>query len=410
MNVKPLLKNVNKAGIGTVYIYLDFYTKSTREQIFFKTPVKVEKKHWNPTGKVKLHPNSKELNELINNDLQDVLQIVNEMKLKDIEVKANSLKEYKEKLKEGIKDLVTLGNEYVAGRFDASPRMKEKLNNLITRLDDFSKGKKLYYSQINQSWINQFTLYLQTDKPKHKNQNLRSGQQPSTIDKSFSFLKQILNHYHRIGLIDNKFKDLKYPKPFKVKQMVFEEKEIRKIIDFTPNRESIARVKDLALIQLFTGLRYSDAVKLNKSNIMNNQLSITTQKTNQNIAIPLHPALKSILEKYDYDLALLSISNQKYNKHLKSLIEEAGIDSKAEIIYFENGKKIVSQDFKYNLVGSHTFRRTFITNAIVKGIPLHVIQSITGHTTLKELSTYVNIADSIKASEMDKMNELFKVA
>ncbi len=53
--------------------------------------------------------------------------------------------------------------------------------------------------------------------------------------------------------------------------------------------------------------------------------------------------------------------------------------------------------------------RTFITNAIIKGIPLHVIQSIKGHTTLKQLSEYVNIADSIKQQEMNKMNELFRV-
>lgn len=81
----------------------------------------------------------------------------------------------------------------------------------------------------------------------------------------------------------------------------------------------------------------------------------------------------------------------------------------AESVVFENGKKVVCLKPKFELVASHTFRRTFITNAIVKGIPLHVIQSITGHTTLKQLSEYVNIANSIKQQELNKMNELFRV-
>ena len=88
---------------------------------------------------------------------------------------------------------------------------------------------------------------------------------------------------------------------------------------------------------------------------------------------------------------------------MKDLVKLAGIESKAEYIYFESGVKKTYQKHKYDLVASHTFRRTSITNAIIKGIPLHV-QNITGHTKLKQLSDYVNIADSIRQVEMNKMN------
>jgi hypothetical protein len=47
------------------------------------------------------------------------------------------------------------------------------------------------------------------------------------------------------------------------------------------------------------GLRYSDAIKINQSNILNDQLSITAEKTNQNINIPLHPAWKSRMMTYN---------------------------------------------------------------------------------------------------------------
>lgn len=37
--------------------------------------------------------------------------------------------------------------------------------------------------------------------------------------------------------------------------------------------------------------------QINQTNIINDQLAITAEKTNQNINIPLHPGLKNILEK-----------------------------------------------------------------------------------------------------------------
>ncbi|MEX2411360.1 MAG: hypothetical protein WD607_08330 [Candidatus Paceibacterota bacterium] len=71
MNLKPVLRNVSsKTGLGTVNIYLDFYYKNYREQVFFKTPIKVEKRQFSKAGKIKLHPNGKELNSLLVNELE----------------------------------------------------------------------------------------------------------------------------------------------------------------------------------------------------------------------------------------------------------------------------------------------------------------------------------------------------
>ncbi|SHM97578.1 Site-specific recombinase XerD [Cyclobacterium lianum] len=410
MNIQAVLKNVNpKSKIGTINIYLNFVTEFDRNQIFVKTPIRIEKRYWN-NGKIrKSHPNYNEYSQLLASEQGAVLDLVNDLRLQGVPITSDSFKSYRDKKNEGIKDLITLAKDYISIRTDATKRLRDKLNNLVTRLEDFSNGKKFYPSQINQKWVNAFSTYLQTPQPNHPNKYLRTGQQPATIHKTFKFLKQVLHFYSKTGVIDDSFKSLNYPKAFTQKQMVFIESEIRKLIEYQPTRDSIKRVKDLALIQLFTGLRYSDAIKINQSNIFNGQLAITAEKTNQNINIPLHPALKNILEKYDYDLSPLKITNQRYNDHLKDLVKLAGIESKAEYIYFENRVKKTCQKHKYDLVASHTFRRTFITNAIIKGIPLHVIQSITGHTTLKQLSEYVNIADSIKQQEMNKMNELFKV-
>jgi integrase len=393
--MKPILKNVNKNGVGTIYIYVDFYNKNIREQVYFKTSVKVSSKSFSTNGKIRNHPSSSELNLIIDGYMNDIYKAINEIKAKGIELNAFELRRAYSSNKDPEKTITELISDYTSIRLDATSDLIDKLNNLKKRVEDYSPKAK--YSGINQEWINRFINHLQ------------DFQQPSTIHRTFKFLKQVLNHYHSEGIIDDRFKKLSYPKPFTQRQMVFTEEEIRMILDHTPSRRYLQRVKDLALIQMFTGLRYSDAVKINLSNIYNNQLNITTQKTNQIISIPLHNALKALLESYQYDLSELRISNQKYNDYLKILIKESGVNSMFEVIRFENGVKKVYQEYKYDLVSSHTFRRTFITNAVLKGISLHVIQSITGHTTLKQLSQYVTLADEIKCREMQKMDDLFRI-
>jgi len=413
MNITATVKNVNeKTGVGKVYIYIDLYSKSSRNRIFYATVHKVEAKLFSD-GKVHGRTEvTKLLNGHIQSEIETIKGLVNQLTLEGKEITKTALIEAREVKKEGVKDLVTLAKEYVEMRVDAKPKMIEKLNNLIVRLEDFQegltpRGKLLYPSDIDQKFINLFTQYLQKERPKHENKQLRKSQNPATINKTFSFLRQILNHYLNEGIVKDSFKNLKYPKSFTQRQMVFVENEIKQLIKYQPTSKRLEKVKDLALLQLYTGLRYSDAIKINESNIFNENLNITAEKTGQRIEIPLHPALKSLLNKYKNDFKALKISNVKYNDYLKELVKLAGIDTKSEFITFVDGKKKVTSEYKYDLVSSHTFRRSFITNAILQGIPLHVIQSITGHTTLKQLSEYVNIADQVKKAEVNKLNALF---
>jgi integrase len=252
-------------------------------------------------------------------------------------------------------------------------------------------------------------MYLQEGNPDSDDKNLQKSQQPSTINKTFSFFKQILNHLNREGIIDDRYKTFKYPKGFQSKKVILTEEEIRKFIDYKPTTKKLQKVKDLSLIQLMTGLRYSDLINIRKTNILGNSLEIMNKKTKKYTSIPLHKELNTLLQKYDYDLSPLSLSNTNYNKYLKELMELAKVDTLVEKFYFENGEMKSVFLPKYDLIGTHTFRRTFITQAILKGIPIHVIQSITGHATLKQLSEYVNIVEQMKAVEIKKLDSLFKL-
>ncbi len=411
MNLKLTIRNVNKkTSMGTIYVYLDFNYGNVREQKFFKTPVKIAKVDWSKSGQVKKsHPNHKELNELLASEKKRILDMINEMRRDEIEVTPQSISTITEKKKEAKKDLIQLSEEYINSRTDLTERHKQKLESLVSRIKDFSKGKKVYYSSVNQKWIDSFTMYLQEGNPDSDDKNLQKSQQPSTINKTFSFFKQILNHLNREGIIDDRYKTFKYPKGFQSKKVILTENEIRKFIDYKPTTKKLQKVKDLSLIQLMTGLRYSDLINIRKTNISGNSLEIMNKKTKKYTSIPLYKELNTLLQKYDYDLSYLSLSNTNYNKYLKELMELAKVDTLVEKFYFENGEMKSVFLPKYDLIGTHTFRRTFITQAILKGIPIHVIQSITGHATLKQLSEYVNIVEEMKAVEIKKLDSLFKL-
>lgn len=411
MNLKLTIRNVNKkTSVGTIYVYLDFNYRNVREQKFFKTPVKISTFDWAKSGQVrKSHPNHKEINELLASEMKRVLDMINEMRRDDIDVTPQNISTITEKKREAKKDLIQLAEEYINSRTDLTERHKQKLESLVSRIKDFSKGKKVSYSSVNQKWLDSFTMYLQEGNPDSGDKNLQKSQQPSTINKTFSFFKQILNHLNREGIIDDRYKSFKYPKGFQSKKVILTEEEIRKFIDYKPTSKKLQKVKDLSLIQLMTGLRYSDLINIRQTNISGSSLEIMNKKTKKYTSIPLHKELNTLLQKYDYDLSHLSLSNTNYNKYLKELMELAKVDTLVEKFYFENGEMKSVFKPKYDLIGTHTFRRTFITQAILKGIPVHVIQSITGHSTLKQLSEYVNIVEEMKAVEIKKLDDLFKL-
>lgn len=411
MNLKLTIRNVNKkTSVGTIYVYLDFNYRNVREQKFFKTPVKISTVDWAKSGQVrKSHPNHKEINELLASEMKRVLDMINEMRRDDIDVTPQNISTINEKKREAKKDLIQLAEEYINSRSDLTERHKQKLESLVSRIKDFSKGKKVSYSSVNQKWIDTFTMYLQEGNPDSDDKNLQKSQQPSTINKTFSFFKQILNHLNREGIIDDRYKSFKYPKAFQSKKVILTEEEIRKFIDYKPTSQKLQKVKDLSLIQLMTGLRYSDLINIRQTNISGSSLEIMNKKTKKYTSIPLHKELNTLLQKHDYDLSNLSLSNTNYNKYLKELMELAKVDTLVEKFYFENGEMKSVFKPKYDLIGTHTFRRTFITQAILKGIPVHVIQSITGHSTLKQLSEYVNIVEEMKAVEIKKLDDLFKL-
>lgn len=184
--------------------------------------------------------------------------------------------------------------------------------------------------------------------------------------------------------------------------------ELMRVYNHTFEFPYLERVRDVFCFCCFTSLRYSDVLALKKTDIYKDALHITTQKTNTALTIELNDYSRAILDKYkdmDGEKALPVISSQKMNKYLKEVCRQCNIDEPiTEITYNGNSKSTVTKP-KWQMMGSHCGRRTFICNALMLGIAPNVIMKWTGHSDYKAMKPYIDIADEAKKSAMSLFNK-----
>jgi site-specific recombinase XerD len=93
-------------------------------------------------------------------------------------------------------------------------------------------------------------------------------------------------------------------------------------------------------------------------------------------------------------------ANASQNRMLKKIGKEIGLtERKVTTKYYGNQREdsIVS---KWQLVGTHTARRTFITLALERGMRPEVVMKITGHKKLSTMQLYISITNNVMQEEM----------
>lgn len=233
----------------------------------------------------------------------------------------------------------------------------------------------------------------------------------NTIPASFSLLKVWLNEASRQGLIkDETYKSYR-SKAVEVDNIYLTEDEIaclyaldiptlksRGIIDV---KSCMEETRDLFIIGCWTGLRQSDLNHLDKAlfDIDAETITIVTEKTAEEVTIPMHAYIKELYAKYDGKFPKMC-HKSRFNEHLKELGRFAEIND--EVIIKENiGGKVTSEKFKkYQLIKCHTARRSFATNLYLKGAPTISIMKLTGHTTEANFMKYIKVTRKENAQLM----------
>ena len=194
-----------------------------------------------------------------------------------------------------------------------------------------------------------------------------------------------------------------------VDNVYLNEDELRKLQDLDlSERPFLDRVRDWFLLLAWTGSRFSDIEKIDPANIKNNMITYRQQKTNKKVVIPVHNVVEEILQKYNYQMPEI-ISNQKFNDYIKQVCRLAGIDGMESLTRTVGGRLVTETRPKYDLVSSHTCRRSFCTNMYRRGLDTLMIRSISGHKTDKSFLKYIKVTEEEHAEMMaKKWSEIYK--
>ena len=294
-----------------------------------------------------------------------------------------------------------------------SPSTKKQYFTVERHLIQFAKTKRktdFLFSEINEKFYSDFVDYLTRKeytikKKRGEEVNETHGYTLNSIGKYIRALKVMITDAGTTEADTSKF----YVFNEEVDNVYLNETELQQLKDTDFSEDpSLDRVRDWFLLLAWTGCRFSDLEKISKTDIKEGFITFRQQKTNTKVTIPLHPVVSEILEKYDYQVPDV-ISNQKFNDYIKDVAKVAGLNSPEVLTRTEGGELKSETKPKFELISSHTGRRSFCTNMYKLGLPTLMIMSISGHKTEKSFLKYIKVRQEEHAEMLAaKWKEIYK--
>lgn len=283
------------------------------------------------------------------------------------------------------------------------------------------------FDTFNETGINKFVVYLR----------FKCGLEEKSVQKQFNNLRWFLYWAIRKGYCLEltiksyrpKSKVLEKPVIFltkeellhlyrfeipkngtKVKLLDMNGQEYEKEVE---DAGGMSKTRDCFCFCAFTSLRYSDLANLKRTDIEGDTMYVTTVKTNDRLPINLNSFAKAILDKYKdenfpYGRALPVLANQLMNRYLKNLCELAGFNKPIKRVCYRAGERVEETFPKYEMIGTHAGRRTFICFALSSGIPPQVVMEWTGHSDYQAMKPYIEIAEKTKVDAMKLFDDEMK--
>jgi site-specific recombinase XerD len=289
------------------------------------------------------------------------------------------------------KQIIDIWQDYVADLFkligkEVTRATYQKHSRAMRYFEEFLRKKyqtsDVSIKSVNYQMIQQFSIFLKTDKECNHNTTIKFLQNLKTVTRlSIRSGWLLKDPFNGISLT---LKEVDRP--------YLSHEEIERLIAFNSPFDRLNRVRDFFVFSCFTGLAYIDVSKLKRSEIEGNEESgfwIRTrrQKTGGRANIPLLDIPMSIINNYSRlellranDPILPILSNQKMNAYLKELADLCGIEKQLSF---------------------HVARHTFATTVtMMNGVPIETVSKMLGHKNLQSTQHYARIVDKKVGDDM----------
>lgn len=396
-NIKFMVRGKNPKTASTIYVTSRF---GRDEKLMYATPLKVAPEYWDEKKqRVKNSQFCRDRDEVnaaitaietmlktfVADSARDGRAVTKEMLKEKLDVHFN-------KKKASASDFHSFFEYYIElcdtrmnsrrGGQTVSYKSKREYARTLHYITEYEKDRKVHleFEDIDQNFFDDFVSFLQglnlsTNTIGHKVICIKALMRAAT--------ERELNTNMRYKFFRNSSEE--------TEAVALSEEELERIRVCNLSRHpNLAKIRDLFLIGCWTGLRYSDVISLRSEHVGDKMITIRQHKTDSPVRIPIHPVFRNIWDKYGGQLPVI-ISNQKFNDHIKDVCKAARIRDKVLKSITKGGKRQTTAYEKWQLVSSHTARRSFATNLYRQGFPSIGIMSITGHKTETAFLKYIKV-------------------
>lgn len=334
-----------------------------------------------------------------------------------------------------IKDVSSGGRQTDKGT-NYSPNTVKAIKTALNQFKNFCAYKKREYNfnDIDMQFYYDYTAYLKSEIKDRKGNVIKKAYNVNSTGKCVKQLKVIMFTAESEGLhLNNVWKDKKFKGTrIEVDSIYLTREDLKKIQDADLSKFGVGHqyARDIFMVGVWTAQRVSDYNHIEKSQIETytkrwiedvpdpehpgetkpeirtkevTVLNIRQQKTGAQVSIPVSSECKAIFEKYDYNMPRLE--DQVINRYMKDICRAAGLTEEVEIVETTGGNPVRVRKPKYDLVHTHTARRTGATLMYLSGMDVYDIIKVTGHTSPVMLKKYIK-ADKLEVVDkiIDKYN------
>ena len=267
----------------------------------------------------------------------------------------------------------------------------EKYNQSLKHVKTFLQfkfNKRDYLlKDLKLNFLTDFEHYLKTEKKFL----------PNSVYKTIQRFRRVVRV--AVGadyLVKDPFMLHKVNKPkLKVIFLSVEELKAFEIRKFTQPRLQI--VQDCFIFSCYTGLAYNELKNLSKKHIVKGfdgqlWIEMIREKTQKEIAVPLLPKAKQLIDKYSNDAEVIFplMSNQRYNSYLKEMASLIGVEKR---------------------LTTHTARKTFASTVLLyNNVPMEIVSELLGHSSITiTQASYGKIVQKSVSKEISRISKVLKL-
>ena len=212
-------------------------------------------------------------------------------------------------------------------------------------------------------------------------------------------LKVVMHEGYKLKYHDNQdFREFSSKKE-QTEAIALSQEEIEMLWNYEPRNELYGKVRDLALIGYYSAARFSDYSRLSSENIRDGMLVFVQKKTDDKVMIPASPRLVLLLERNGGRAP--EVNQVVFNRYIKRIAKESGIDGVVDLPKSRR-KKDGSPTYRWEMVQSHSFRRSALTALYLSGVPVRDCMFVSGHKSIQAFERYLRITKEQAVSRLSK--------